>query len=332
MTKLLLKLSGVALALTLMIATGCEDDSVTDPLGPSLTLADDTGFIAEDTTFTTDVTSFSVRLQANVGDNPLTSLVFLVDGVQVGAAEIGDYILSITTNATTITTINNPQAISSANENGGVFDIEISTARQAEDVPTEYSFQIVDEVGETSSMPGVSITLSDPGTPIDRELTGVLFNQAGDAGFGALDLDEGYRTGVTTDGPQAVPADAEIRDLGLDCTVPAPGFNWRRQIGTMNGADMVAVDASQIENFTFDNVRNKEEIAAAYDTGITLSNGEAVSCSSGNTTPVTDVSDEVAVGDMFVVLSGGVYYLIRIDAVSETGSDNLDNYELSIKY
>jgi hypothetical protein len=87
-----------------------------------------------------------------------------------------------------------------------------------------------------------------------------------------------------------------------------------------------------VENFTFDNVSAKEEIEAAYSTGIALSDGVSVSCASGNETAVTDVTEELVAGDMFVVAANGTNYLIRIDAVNETDNSNTDSYELSIKF
>jgi len=323
MTKLLLKLSGVALALTLLITTGCEDDT-TDPLGPVLTLADDAGFISEDTTFSTAVTTFSVRLQANVGDNDLNTLTFLVDGVQVAGSEIGDYIKSITSNGSSITA-NNPLLISGANTSGGTYDIEIATTNQTEGIETVYTFELADEVGETSSA-SVGITLEDQGTDIDEELSGVLFNQAGPAGTGGLDLDTGDGTGSSAAG-------SEIRDLGIDCTIdPANAENWRSQIGTINGADMVKVDPSALgENFTFADVRTKEAIEEAYTTGDALSNGVSQNPQCVETA-VTDVSDPVSVGDIFAVFANNTYYLIQIDEVNESFGDNDDNYVLSIKY
>lgn len=324
MTKLLLKLSGVALALTLLITTGCEDDTTTDPLGPLLTFATDAGFISEDTTFSTDVTTFAVRLNATVGDNDLNTLTFLVDGVQISGAEIGDYIKSITSNGSSITA-NNPLLISGANTSGGTYEVEIATTNQMEGIETIYTFELADAVGETSSA-SVGITLEDQGTDIDSELTGVLFNQAGPAGTGGLDLDTGVGTGSTA-------AESELRDLGIDCTIdPANAENWRSQIGTINGADMVKVDPSALgENFTFADVKFKEAITEAYDTGESLSDGVSQNPSCDET-PVTDVTDPVAVGDIFAVLANGTYYLIQIDEVNAVSGSNGDNYVVSIKY
>lgn len=160
--------------------------------------------------------------------------------------------------------------------------------------------------------------------PEVEEISGVLLNQAGPVGTGGLDLDTGIGTG-------SADAAAEIRDLGLDCTVPAPGLNWRRQIGTVNGAVMRRVDLSQLENFTFDNVTNLGQILTAHERGIELDNGTSTNCQSGAETSVTDVSGVIAVGDMFTVVRDNTTYLIRIDEINETAADNNDNYVISIK-
>jgi hypothetical protein len=138
-----------------------------------------------------------------------------------------------------------------------------------------------------------------------------------------LDLDTGTGTG-------SADAAAELRDLGINCALP-DASNWRRQIGTVNGADMKKVNVAQLENFTFAGVDKKETITLAFTTGTTLANGTSTTCAGVNT-PVTDVSDAVAVGDMFVVFANSKYYLVRIDAVNSTTGDNLDSYEMSIKF
>ncbi len=264
-----------------------------------------------------------VSIDLKPGSTPLETFTFLVDGVVVGNADIINYYGEYAINGST-ETANNPVTFFGAAKDGAVMDISITPFDIADGSFATFSFQIEDEAGEVS-VTSIDVSVVDPTTPLDMTLTGVLFNQAGPTGTGGLNLDNGEGTG-------SADAEAEIRDLGLDCTVPAPGLNWRRQIGTVNGADMVAVDLTQVENFTFDNVTNKEQIIGAYDTGIALSDGVSVNCATSNETAVTDVSDELTVGDLFVVLSNGTYYLIRIDAIDETDSNNNDSYELSIKY
>jgi len=326
MQKLFLKFSGVAILLTLLIATGCEEDTV-DPINqlpPAVSLVDGVGFTSTDATLAPGET-FTVSVEILTGDNPIESFTFLVDGIAVSNTDIGNYYANGEFEIDgSVETANNPVILFGDAKQGASIVIEVVPFGQMDGEVRTYTFEATDEAGNIGTV-SLDITVVDPTTPIDATLTGVLFNQAGPTGTGGLDLDNGEGTG-------SADAEAEIRDLGLDCTIPAPGLNWRRQIGTVNGADMVKVDETQVENFTFDNVSVKEEIEAAYTTGTVLSDGTSVSCSSGNETPVTDVTEELVVGDMFVVLANDTHYLIRIDAINETDDSNADNYELSIKY
>lgn len=324
MTKLFLKLSGVAFILTLLIATGCEDDPVVNPLAPEILFESGAGFVSTDTTLSGNTTSITVRVTANVGDNPLNTLTFLVEGVEVSGANIGDYIKSITSNGSAITP-NNPMLITDANKNGGTWDIEIALFGQTVDQTVNYGFEVADEAGERALV-DLDVTLFDPGTPLNNELSGVLLNQAGPAGTGGLDLDTGDGTGSSD-------AASEIRDLGIDCTIdPANAENWRAQIGTINGANMVKVDPSALgEGFSFAEVKTTEAIVEAYDVGAALADGVSQNAQCDETA-VTDVSDPAVVGDIFSVLSGGKYYLIQIDEVNAISGSNGDNYVISIKY
>ncbi len=327
MQKWFLKISGAAILLTLLIATGCEEDTMDDPINqlpPAVTLVDGTGLVSFDTTLAPGET-FTVNIQAVTGDNPLEQFTFLVDGFAPDNTEIGNYYANGEFEIDGgLETANNPVTLFNNAKQGALIGIKIVPYQQMDGETRTYTFEVADEVGNVGTT-SLDITVVDPTTPIDATLTGVLFNQAGPVGTGGLDLDAGEGTGSSNE-------DAEIRDMGLDCTIPAPGLNWRRQIGTINDADMVKVDETQIENFTFDNVTVKEEIEAAYTTGIELSDGFSESCATGSETAVTDVTDEVVVGDMYVVFANDTYYLIRIDAVNETDANNDDNYELSIKY
>ena len=324
MTKLLLKLSGVAFILTLLLWTGCtEDDTTTDPLGPTISLASGAGLVDTDVTFesATEVT-FNVQVSATIGDNNLKTLTFLVDGVAPGAADIGNYIKSITANGTAVTP-NNPLLITT-NATGGFWDVEIVTFGQGLDIPVEYAFEVEDEVGETAFV-AVNVTLIDPGTPLDMDISGVLFNQAGPAGTGGLDLD------VADGGTGSADASAELRDLGIDCDIdPANAENWVQKIGTANDADMVAVDPAALgEDFTFDKVETKEAVLEAFNAGTDLADGMEVDC---NPIAVPNISDVISVGDIFAVERNGTYYLIQIDEVNPVSGSNGDNYVISIKY
>lgn len=209
-------------------------------------------------------------------------------------------------------------------KDGVTYDINIlpAAAQTVGDITT-YSFTVTDSNGATDLVDIVITTAAEPGTPITFNMTGVLFNQAGPAGTGGLDLDTGAGVGSAN-------ATADIRDLGIDCALPN-ATNWRQQIGTVNGADMRKVDISQLENFSFATVDKTEVILEAYTSGTALADGSSTTCG-GATVAVTDVSAPVTVGDMFVVFANAKYYLIKIDEVNTTASTNGDNYKLSIKY
>ncbi len=319
MKKFLLYFATGMLFLSLIITTGCTEDEpggggvdiaplVIITSSPAATVQDQDAIV----TFTVEVTK---------GTQVLNTLTITEDGVNVDASRL---------TFTGIGTANNPQLITGSDIDGLTWDVTLNV-HDAFDTRT-YEVIASDKGGLTDSET-FNITVEDPivTTPLDTTITGVLFNQAGDAGRGSLDLDEGLSAGVTTTG-QTTPAEAEIRDMGLDCTIPAPGFNWRRQIGAFNGTEVRMVDLTQVENFTFDGVNDVESIQNAFDTGFTYSEDDATNCSSGTSVTVQHVSPELAVGDLIVVLKGSKYYLIRVDDLTETGMDNDDFYTFSIKY
>ncbi|MCB0569216.1 MAG: hypothetical protein KDC66_05615 [Phaeodactylibacter sp.] len=329
MTKLLLKLSGLAFALTLLIATGCTDDT-TDPivtLGPEITLLSDAGFISTDADLMIGET-FSVKVKADKGDNQLKALSFAVDGTQPKGTDLDNYITKITSGGSDVTA-QNPLLIVGASKDGATWEIDMVPFGQQLDETVTYTFTVEDDAGEKAS---VSIDITISGTPLEKELSGVLFNQAGPAGTGGLDLDDGVGVGSSA-------AEAEIQDEGVNRSLPQSS-NWRKQISAVdaNGVIMREVDTSKLpENFSFDNVATQEQIKEAYDTGKTLAGNDAP-CDCTDATANEQVSDPVAVGDLFAVKKGDRYYLIVIDEVNEvyiapdTPGNNDDNYVLSIKY
>jgi len=92
MQKLFLKFSGVAVLLTLLIATGCEEDTV-DPINqlpPAVSLVDGVGFTSTDATLAPGET-FTVNVEILTGDNPLETFTFLVDGTAINNTNIANY-------------------------------------------------------------------------------------------------------------------------------------------------------------------------------------------------------------------------------------------------
>lgn len=318
MQKFALKLAGLGLIMTALFFTACGDDPVVvDPLGPDITLVADPGFLNTDSDVIINQ-GFSVRVRLSKGDAQLQSLA-----IDEGSSKLETSRFTINSGAVVS---NNPLLITGADADGVTYSIDItpSGTEQVGDITT-FTFTVTATDGETASTDIVITTAAEPGTDLTSSLSGVLFNQAGPTGTGGLDLDTGNGTGSAN-------ADSEIRDLGLDCTMNPGTFNWKKQIGTINGAVMVRIDQSAIENFDFDNIDKKEPIEDAYNNAaISLGNGTSTNCANGVETTVSNTSD-VAVNDVFVVFANGNYYMFRVDAVNENNTDNGDNYELSIKF
>lgn len=295
----------------------CGDDPIIEiPLGPEISFVSDPGFLDTDSELIIGET-FSVKVRLSKGDAQLNTLA-----IDEGNSKLPTSQFTINSGAITS---NNPLLITGTDKDGTTYAIDItpSAGLVVGDITT-YTFTVTDESGETDTRDIVITTAEVPGTDISMDISGVLLNQAGPAGTGGVDLATGVGTGSAN-------AAAELRDLGLDCTMNPGTFNWKRQIGTVNDAVMVRVDPTQLENFDYDNVTKVESIIAAYDTGLTLDSGTSTNCANGATTTVPNTAD-VAEGNVFAVLSEGIYYLVRIDAVNENNTGNDDNYELSIKF
>lgn len=297
--------------------SSCGDDPiVVDPLGPEITFVTDPGFLSADSEVMLGE-SFSVKVRLSKGDAQLNTL-----SINEGSDKLATSRFTINSGAVTS---NNPLLIVGADKDGVTYSIDIAPSATAAigDFIT-YSFIVADEGNETDLV-DIVINITGPATtPLDATIPGVLFNQAGPAGTGGLDLDTGTGTGSAA-------AESELRDLGLDCTMAPGTLNWLRKIGTINGAIMVRVDATQLENFTFDGVDNKEIVKDAYDTGIALAAGTSTNCGSGTTTTVQNTAD-VAVGDVFAVFANSKYYLFQVDDIIENNTGNDDSYELTIKF
>ncbi len=149
-------------------------------------------------------------------------------------------------------------------------------------------------------------------------LPGVLFNQAGPAGRGGLDLDTGNTTG-------SADPNAEIRDEGIDTARPVSS-NWRQQISGVNGSEVKYLKKGQnglSENFSFDDIKVKEQMVSLWQNGVAFNTKSADN--------MRDVSNVVAVGDIFIIKNVNKYYTIIVKDVVVTSSDNNDNYVLDIK-
>jgi len=304
MQKLLLRLTAIALILTSIFTTGCEEDPIIDPLGPVISLLDDAGFVFADAEVDAGA-YFMVKIKALPGDAQLQSVSILENGSTLDFNQI-------IINSGAISS-NNPFLITGADKDGATYEIAI-LADAGFNILSTYTFKVGDEGNLTDE---VSIDITTKGEPVTTK-TGVLLNQGGPAGTGGLDLDEGEGTGTT-----ASDTAAEIRDEGIDIALPNDQ-NWRQQISGMNGSVIRTPGAGLPESFNFDDIAYGGEISSAFDQSDDLTENSA----DGNrlVTPV------VAVGDVFLVKNGDKYYIIKIDEVNVTASDNTDNYVISIKY
>ncbi len=282
------------------------DQGVTYPGPLSIDYVSGTGCFVADATLDTG-TPICFTLEGVRGsDAALYTLTVLQDGVAI------DNMDRLTYNGLAFGS--NPTLLPVDSENGFIDTIGV-VVHFTEGVTRAYTFQLEDAAGNIVETSAINITTNTNGTAISNTLTAkLLYNQAGPAGKGALDLDFGYGTGVTSSSTDADPIDAEIRDMGND-----NNGNWLRQVAPMNDATMRRVPPSSELPITFDNVVFKEEIQEAYDhvsaTEVTLG-----------------APAGVVVGDQFVLQRGGVYYLIECTNINDVAGNADDYYELKIKY
>jgi len=149
------------------------------------------------------------------------------------------------------------------------------------------------------------------------EITGALFNRAGPAGTGGLDLDSGASTGSSD-------SSAELKDNGIDSGPLAS--NWLQRISGVNGTTVKQLIPNQnglSETFTYASVTKDTGISGIYGNGVDLqgvnSIGEAW-------------TDVVEVGDMFIALRDGKYYLMVITEIFIDPIGNDDFYRMNIKF
>lgn len=271
-------------------------------------------------------TTITFTATAAKGTNDLKSLTVTEDGTNIDATRY-----SITEYTDNGIDLQNPQLLTGNDINNFTYTVNITVPSENSDpeADEDYFYKLIvagdkDLTAEVELVITVNgVVIVDPGTPTTFMEMGVLLNQAGPSGTGGLDLD------ILDGGTGSQDASAEIRDLGIDCTVSG-SENWRGLFGTVNGADMRQVDLSQVENFTFESATTVEIITGAFDSGIQLGDDVSTAPNCDETT-VTDVA-QPNVGDMYVISANSKYYLIRVDGVNMVANSNDDNYEFSIKY
>ncbi len=310
MKKILWIFTSALLLSNLFLSTGCEDDPVgtgTD-LPPIVVITDGPSaetVVGQDATVT-------VTVEATKGTADLNTLTILEDGVNVPFSRL---------------TINGSPAASNAIllvNPADQMTWEIGINVQDDYSPSTYTVRVADK-NNLSDEITFDVTVEEP---IERTLTGVLWNQAGPTGRGALDLDDGLTTGIASTG-DTTPDQAEIRDCGIDSTNTVSQF-WRKQITYVNGTEVRYV-GNALPDFNFADVASKEEIMRRFETAVAL-NGTPITQNGASTWGNYKVSEVVKVGDLFAVSKPGRTYLIKIDDIIETSNNNQDNYKISIKY
>ncbi len=272
-------------------------------VGPSAMAIAEGNYIASSAVFPSGV-PFEVLLAAQSGSTPIQSVTILEDGLPI------DDLTRIQANGQQFPA--NPWIFS---EGQAALDWIVSI-RNAESGDHLYEIIVADANGETSVVP-IEIFGQATGTTITNSLTGkLLFNQAGPAGTGGINLFNGESVGSTD-------ASAHLRDEGIDLTVGA-SVNWNQQISGANNSVIRLVNAiNQPEGFSFGGIQFQEEIQDLFATGqeLTLTNdaGRAI-------TPF------VIVGDIFAVQNGSDFFLVEVTNIVVSDDTNDDFYELSIKY
>jgi hypothetical protein len=303
----------IAATAVIFLNTGCGEDDIisVDPTIEFLS-TDPTGVASSypTTNFSVDAlnTFAYVAINALAGSEDLETLTVQEDGSNVPTDRLSFRDLQTNTDVL----VQNPILLIGY-ANRAQWEIGIKTAGTY--TTKTYTIIVEDVKGNIASV-SIDITTFDPGTPLTKTLQGVLLNQAGPSGTGALDLDDGEGVGTMGAGSEK----AEIRDWGIDLGQPV-ATNWRRQIGPINGTT-VRYAGGLPGDFKFADISTVEEIQAYYNAGTALPN-------SGGT-----VSNVVAVGDYFVVknAAGSRYYFLEVVEVTLTSSDNNDSYKFNIKY
>ena len=310
MKKFLWIFSSALLLSLAFLSTGCGDDgtSVND-LAPIVAITDGP---TPSSVVAGAGSTVTVTVEATKGTKELESLSFLQgsDNVTVG---------DVTVNG--VAAISEVHAILTPTD-VMTFEITINVTADAGDVP--YTIVVKDKGGLTDEVT-FDVTVE---AALEATIQGVdinLWNAAGPAGKGAIDLDNGGSTG-TSDG------NAELRDMGID-SLAGSGNNWRRRIGGINGTTVRYAGNIGVD---FGAVASKEAIVALYNDAAELTTASTISDGNIDVWGDFKVSDTVNVGDVFVVYksSSATYYLVVVNSVTEntTLGDNTDKYNVSIKY
>jgi len=240
-------------------------------------------------------TLVSVNVAATMGTYDIASISVLEDGV-----EISDLSRIRFDN---VEFDDNPMPLFSPQSEGFTESVIIRTINGNHD----YIIRITD-TEDNSAEGAFSIVETMTSTALDESYDFVLVSNASGPNQGGLDLDAGVA--VASASP-----DAELRDLGIDLNQPNAS-NWLQQVEAVNGSTLRIVNVGNLpDGFSYDSVVSKEEVTDAFNSGNTV-----------------DPSPALQIGDLLAVSSATNIYLIRVDDIVVTASDNEDFYSFSIKY
>ncbi len=306
MKKFLWIFSSALLLSVAFLSTGCGEDETTTDLSPIISITDGP---TPQTVVAGVGTTVTVSVEATKGTKALKSLTVYEGDTKLSLDEI--------------TLDGNPLLITTPTD---VMTWDIGIEVLADAGKATYRIVVEDEGGLTDEAT-FEITVEEA---IEETIEGVninLWNQAGPAGTGAIDLDTGGGTGTSD-------VAAELRDMGID-SLAGSGDNWRRRIGGINGTEVRYVGNTS-GSADFGAVASKEAIVALFDGGDDLITANTISTGNIDVWGTFKVSDVVTQGDVFAVYksSSSTYYLVVVNSVTETTTlgDNDDHYNVSIKY
>ena len=277
--------------------------AVVEIVGPTAEAVAEGNFITGSAVFPSGV-PFEVLIDAQSGSSPIQSLTVLEDNVII------DDLTRLRANDQEFPA--NPWVFTDGLDSLNA----VISIRNAESGDHLYEIIVTDANGEASTVP-IEIFGQATGTSLTNSLTGrLLFNQAGPAGTGGINLFSGESVGSSD-------ASAHLRDEGIDLSVGA-SINWNQQISGANNSIIRLVNAfDQPEGFSFEGIQFQEEIQELFATGqdLTLMNDAG-----------RVITPFVIVGDIFAVQNGGDFFLVQVTNIVVSDDTNDDFYELSIKY
>lgn len=316
MKKILWIFSSALLLSVAIFTTGCGEDTTVNDLSPVVSISAG----PTPTTVVEGQDSYvSVTVSATKGTKALKSVTVYEGSTKVS---IDDFNVDGSLASANPFTIATPTDAMS-------WDIDIKvTATEGDAV---YTVKVDDE-GGLSDEASFTITVSAPETPLTQTITGAtikLWNAGGPAGRGAIDLDNGNSTGTKT-GDFLL---AELRDMGIDSQAVSQATNWRRRLGGINGTTVKFVGNTST-NAELGTVASKEAIIELYNDGANFTPANETIDGHLVVWGTFPVSDKVSDGDVFAVYKSSTetYYLVEVEAITETAADNDDNYRVTIKY